>query len=426
MGRGVGCRAALCPQNPQRPPTCSLLPPCSGCRSGDIAGNMRLLRALLCLCLLAQVAPVALASWVRTRRELAPGLYEHGVYDARGSYCQRGDVCCHGRDDGCTVPYQDTLCYCDLFCNRTVSDCCPDFWEYCLGIPAPFPNAPGEAAPSPAGQGSVGAYVLCDALRVMDTAGHGTPWLCPRCRTALDPSELGKRMQSGHSGAELPEMGLGAACSPPACPCTPPWAGGQRGSSSGGDTWGRAGVDGSPSRFTRSCLGQADAGPDLTRMAAGAAGGEQGARAAPLHSTRLSKKFLQSRASSQAQLAPLSPSRQARRARPALLGSPTHSPTINPLGTEPTRLPLCTGGTSWSPLCPGWVGTEVWRCCLALRTALIFFPLGIFPWSHRGAGGTPDAAGCSPGLSPFSHPGCARAGRTYPTGATYRENCNLW
>ncbi|XP_065600730.1 tubulointerstitial nephritis antigen-like [Cyrtonyx montezumae] len=98
--------------------------------------------ALLCLCLLPSVGS---AGRVRTRRELSPGLYEHGVYDAGGSYCQRGDVCCRGRDDGCTVPYLDTICYCDLFCNRTVSDCCPDFWEYCLGIPAPFPKAQGCA-----------------------------------------------------------------------------------------------------------------------------------------------------------------------------------------------------------------------------------------------------------------------------------------
>lgn len=114
-------------------------------RCGDMSGDMR---ALLCLWLVAQVAQVAqvaLSSRLRTRRELGPGLYQHGVYDAGGSYCQRGDVCCRGRDDACTVPYHDTLCYCDLFCNRTVSDCCPDFWEYCLGIPAPFPKAPGEA-----------------------------------------------------------------------------------------------------------------------------------------------------------------------------------------------------------------------------------------------------------------------------------------
>ncbi|XP_039589613.1 tubulointerstitial nephritis antigen-like isoform X1 [Passer montanus] len=116
--------------------------PAAGTGRGDMSGDMR---GLLCLWLVAQVAQVALSSRVRTRRELGPGLYEHGVYDAGGSYCQRGDVCCHGRDDACTVPYHDTLCYCDLFCNRTVSDCCPDFWEYCLGIPAPFPKAAGCA-----------------------------------------------------------------------------------------------------------------------------------------------------------------------------------------------------------------------------------------------------------------------------------------
>ncbi|MEE6484192.1 hypothetical protein FKM82_013783 [Ascaphus truei] len=74
----------------------------------------------------------------RTRRELAPGLHTRGIRDAGGSYCQRRDSCCPGRDDVCTVPYLDTICYCDLFCNRTVSDCCPDFWGYCLGIEPPL------------------------------------------------------------------------------------------------------------------------------------------------------------------------------------------------------------------------------------------------------------------------------------------------
>lgn len=133
------------------------------------------MRALLCLWLVAQVAQVAQSSRVRTRRELGPGLYEHGVYDAGGSYCQRGDVCCHGRDDGCTVPYHDTLCYCDLFCNRTVSDCCPDFWEYCLGIPAPFPKASGEARPARlwvSGDSPGVLRALLVLLGVMDVAPH--------------------------------------------------------------------------------------------------------------------------------------------------------------------------------------------------------------------------------------------------------------
>ncbi|XP_072017541.1 uncharacterized peptidase C1-like protein F26E4.3 [Amphiura filiformis] len=49
-------------------------------------------------------------------------------------YCsKRPTGCCPGRDDACHVRYRDTLCYCDLFCERTQSDCCPDFFNYCLG-----------------------------------------------------------------------------------------------------------------------------------------------------------------------------------------------------------------------------------------------------------------------------------------------------
>lgn len=55
--------------------------------------------------------------------------------DAR--YCSRrpGRVgCCPGRDDKCTMPILDTVCYCDDFCNRTQTDCCPDFWSFCMGV----------------------------------------------------------------------------------------------------------------------------------------------------------------------------------------------------------------------------------------------------------------------------------------------------
>uniref|UniRef100_UPI003AB0951C tubulointerstitial nephritis antigen-like n=1 Tax=Centroberyx gerrardi TaxID=166262 RepID=UPI003AB0951C len=74
----------------------------------------------------------------RTKRELASPLHMGGIRDPFGSYCQRRGGCCPGRDDLCTVPYLDTICYCDLFCNRTVSDCCPDFWGHCLGVAPPF------------------------------------------------------------------------------------------------------------------------------------------------------------------------------------------------------------------------------------------------------------------------------------------------
>ena len=50
-----------------------------------------------------------------------------------------GQRCCPNRVDTCTVPILDTLCYCDDFCDRTISDCCPDFWSECRGLsPQPF------------------------------------------------------------------------------------------------------------------------------------------------------------------------------------------------------------------------------------------------------------------------------------------------
>ena len=58
------------------------------------------------------------------------------VVPTGAQYCTvRG--CCPGRDDECTVPIYDTLCYCDIFCNTTALDCCPDFWEFCIGIRPP-------------------------------------------------------------------------------------------------------------------------------------------------------------------------------------------------------------------------------------------------------------------------------------------------
>uniref|UniRef100_A0A8C5DS49 SMB domain-containing protein n=1 Tax=Gouania willdenowi TaxID=441366 RepID=A0A8C5DS49_GOUWI len=74
----------------------------------------------------------------RTKRQLDNPLHVGGIRDPFGSYCERRGGCCPGRDDLCTVPYLDTICYCDLFCNRTVSDCCPDFWGQCLGVQPPY------------------------------------------------------------------------------------------------------------------------------------------------------------------------------------------------------------------------------------------------------------------------------------------------
>lgn len=60
--------------------------------------------------------------------------------DLRGDYCRTRSPlrCCPQRDDACSVPILGTVCYCDMFCNRTNSaDCCPDFKSVCLGIVPP-------------------------------------------------------------------------------------------------------------------------------------------------------------------------------------------------------------------------------------------------------------------------------------------------
>ncbi|KAK1156810.1 tubulointerstitial nephritis antigen-like [Acipenser oxyrinchus oxyrinchus] len=99
---------------------------------------MKLLAAALVLVVLSVAEEGWAAKLIRTRRQLHSPLHVGGIRDPYGSYCERRGGCCPGREDSCTVPYLDTICYCDLFCNRTISDCCPDFWGHCLGEPQPY------------------------------------------------------------------------------------------------------------------------------------------------------------------------------------------------------------------------------------------------------------------------------------------------
>jgi hypothetical protein len=41
--------------------------------------------------------------------------------------------CCANREDDCYMIHYDTRCYCDNFCNRARSDCCPDAIKTCNG-----------------------------------------------------------------------------------------------------------------------------------------------------------------------------------------------------------------------------------------------------------------------------------------------------
>lgn len=129
-----------------------------GCRLG-----------LLLLLLAGQAALEARRS--RWRRELAPGLHLRGIRDAGGRYCQEQDMCCRGRVDECALPYLGATCYCDLFCNRTVSDCCPDFWDFCLGIPPPFPPVQGGHLPSLPSR--VATLSIPVSTRLRNTADNG-------------------------------------------------------------------------------------------------------------------------------------------------------------------------------------------------------------------------------------------------------------
>lgn len=126
-----------------------------GCRLG-----------LLLLLLAGQAALEARRS--RWRRELAPGLHLRGIRDAGGRYCQERDMCCRGRADDCALPYLGATCYCDLFCNRTVSDCCPDFWDFCLGVPPPFPPVQGGHSDSLEG----GHLVTCSLSKLRNKADN--------------------------------------------------------------------------------------------------------------------------------------------------------------------------------------------------------------------------------------------------------------
>ena len=49
-------------------------------------------------------------------------------------YCTTMDTsqCCgEERIDNCSVVYHDTRCYCDIYCYRSDSDCCPDYTSLC-------------------------------------------------------------------------------------------------------------------------------------------------------------------------------------------------------------------------------------------------------------------------------------------------------
>jgi hypothetical protein len=62
--------------------------------------------------------------------------------DLEGPWCATrpvGQDCCDDRNDDCSVPILGTECYCDVFCNDTAHDCCPDYFAHCQGVTRPPP-----------------------------------------------------------------------------------------------------------------------------------------------------------------------------------------------------------------------------------------------------------------------------------------------
>lgn len=59
--------------------------------------------------------------------------FDHTLrFEFPGPYCEVHNTCCEKRQDGCSMPISNTLCYCDQFCDREENaDCCPDYRSYC-------------------------------------------------------------------------------------------------------------------------------------------------------------------------------------------------------------------------------------------------------------------------------------------------------
>ena len=50
--------------------------------------------------------------------------------------------CCAARQDDCYMIHFDTRCYCDVFCDRRETDCCPDAIKTCKGGGTTTPQIP--------------------------------------------------------------------------------------------------------------------------------------------------------------------------------------------------------------------------------------------------------------------------------------------
>ncbi|XP_059793516.1 tubulointerstitial nephritis antigen isoform X3 [Balaenoptera ricei] len=70
------------------------------------------------------------ANFTRNHTILEGTRFKRAIF--KGQYC-RSFGCCEDRDDACVTQFYETnaLCYCDKFCERENSDCCPDYKSFC-------------------------------------------------------------------------------------------------------------------------------------------------------------------------------------------------------------------------------------------------------------------------------------------------------
>ncbi|XP_076463069.1 tubulointerstitial nephritis antigen-like [Babylonia areolata] len=107
--------------------------------------------------------------------------------DLAGPWCARrpaGQDCCVGRDDNCAVPILGTECYCDIFCNLTSYDCCPDYWAHCHGVTT---AAPTTARPTtlPTPRPTRPPVVQCERNGVYYRPGETVKDNCNECTCEL-------------------------------------------------------------------------------------------------------------------------------------------------------------------------------------------------------------------------------------------------
>lgn len=120
------------------------------------------------------------ALWVSL---VSSGALGAGFDGIPGDYCRTRTpiTCCPSRDDECTVPILDTLCYCDMFCDRSDGgDCCPDFKAFCRGVP-PIPVSTGgcKYQGQTYGVGQSTKQNCNDCQCVSDTSSpDGSRWSC--------------------------------------------------------------------------------------------------------------------------------------------------------------------------------------------------------------------------------------------------------